>query len=267
MDDKNIHSTQNKESHYAKTNDSVSGSPPIKRSNRRQTPLSAEFVPTTDEEDYNEQDEGEQEKSTRRTSKRRVPVSQTHDTNSISSKTRKSNERDQIKHDDGEPPDTDEQPELVTVNMEDLTDLLYTATTSNKTSKGKNSHKQDRQIFFARKSEPNKTSNTRSLKQKISTQEQGRCRRKQERRIDANDDLPDLENDGNEMDGISSYEPINGPGEKQGNHGGGRVARKNNEPTVLQVSHQGHKFYCHLCDKAFKIKTNLQLHLEKVCKI
>jgi hypothetical protein len=45
-------------------------------------------------------------------------------------------------------------PDLVTVNMDDLTDMLYTSKSS---SKSRNTQRQDRQqIFFARKSEPNK---------------------------------------------------------------------------------------------------------------
>ena len=148
------------------------------------------------------------------------------------------------------PPTNDENPnddltapDLVTVNMDDLTDLLYT--TSNKGSKGRHAQKQEeaRQVFFARKSEPNK-----GLK---STQNYHQNRQKS---FGSNKEYNAGSKEKHNEDDVSDND------EEEN----GATTRMSNKSPRNKTRGENSVSTCPLCDRTFKIKTNLQLHLEKV---
>ena len=134
-------------------------------------------------------------------------------------------------------------PDLVTVNMDDLTDLL----TSNKSTNKRNSRQQKkedddeaRQVFFARKSEPNKNLKTSQSSSRLG----GSMSQK----------LNMSSNNENSSENESSSAAF----ASQMSNKGSKIRNKSN-PTENASNN-----VCHLCDRTFKIKTNLQLHLEKV---
>ena len=242
----------------------------IKRVGRKQ-PQSVEFVATTDEEEEedNEYANKAQTKSGRlsrdakkqtkenikpqidyetdRTSNRKSDNSRDHRRNKshpLVTKTgspTKDNITSMKDNDENQNNDDITAPDLVTVNMDDLTDLLYT--TSNKGSKGRQAQKQEeaRQVFFARKSEPNKgLKSTQNYHRQKSLGNNSKTESKQ-----TYNEITDNEEENAENGTLSTKRMTY------------KSLRKRGEPANSVST-------CPLCDRTFKIKTNLQLHLEKV---
>ena len=258
----------------------------VTSSNRRggrKQPQSAEFVATTDEEEENEDGDKEEvedripvlpkEIHTKENIKppshgeiqnemlhRRKNIRYTGKGNKDMPHKQKSyslpiNKRQAIsKENTLEEESADDAPDLVTVNMDDIPDLLYTTNSSNKGSKSRQegSKQEGRQVFFARKSEPNKGSKA--------SQNSNRQR--------STGTLKDVVSSKNGEDGEESLRSRSiktGPPSAADDsliRGSKDTKRnKNNKSRDIPPSAIS---TCPICDKTFKIKTNLQLHLEKV---
>ena len=278
---KTIH--QNTTKTDLKLNNSITSSS-TRRGGRKQ-PQSAEFVATTDEEEDDDEDEekekeqrskqslrsaefkkgdivrgslnnrkenlqyeyGKAQPITPKPSENDIAVHRGYRKSKLYSSTSKSIEKSMTtKEDDGseEPTEDTSAPDLVTVNMDDLTDLLHT--TTSKSSKTRHSMKQEaRQVFFARKSEPNK--GLKSLQNLHRQKSTGALQNSVTMRDNA---------EYNNENGSSALTASSFPSSK----GQRNNKMKSREPPNSMSS-------CPLCDKTFKIKTNLQLHLEKVIKL
>ena len=258
----------------------------VTSSNRRggrKQPQSAEFVATTDEEEENEDGDEEEvedripvlpkEIHTKENIKppahgeiqnemlhKRKTIRYTGKSNKEMPHKQKSyslpiNKRQAIsKENTLEEESADDAPDLVTVNMDDIPDLLYTTNSSNKGSKSRQegSKQEGRQVFFARKSEPNKGSKA--------SQNSNRQR--------STGTLKDVVSSKNGEDGEESLRSRSiktGPPSAADDsliRGSKDTKRnKNNKSRDIPPSAIS---TCPICDKTFKIKTNLQLHLEKV---
>ena len=263
-------------------NDRTGVSSSNRRGGRKQ-PQSAEFVATTDEEEENE--DGDEEEVVDRipvlpneihTKENVKPPSHGEIQNEMEHRRKNirytgkgskempykqksyslpNNKKQAIsKENTMEEESADDAPDLVTVNMDDIPDLLYTTSSSNKGPKSRQegSRQEGRQVFFARKSEPNKGSKT--------SQNSNRQR--------STGTLKDVITSKN---GELGEELLKGTRIKAVPHSTaddsiiqGSKDTKRNKNNKLRDIPPSAISTCPICDKTFKIKTNLQLHLEKV---
>ena len=263
-------------------------STPGKRGGRKQ-PQSVEFVATTDEEEDDEEEEEENgamvanKKSKSDLSKSREGRNQikenirpqpefgteadvvrnrksdknlmTYNRKSRSitkGSTKEISTKDSHENDDENGESTMEDlsaPDLVTVNMDDLTDLLTSNKRSNKRSVQQQQKEEEdaRQVFFARKSEPNKSLKT-------SQNHRSRLEKSMNQKLDLSS------NNENSSGNESSNSPL-------ASHVVNKATKNKNKASPFNPNEAASNNICHLCDRTFKIKTNLQLHLEKVLTV
>ena len=261
-------------------------STPGKRGGRKQ-PQSVEFVATTDEEEDDEDEEEENEakiankKSKSDHSKSRQGRNQikenirpelgteadvvrnrksdknlmTYNRKSRSitkGSTKEISAKDSHENEDENGESTMEDmstPDLVTVNMDDLTDLLTSNKRTNKRSVQQQQKEEEdaRQVFFARKSEPNKNLKT-------SQNHRSRLEKSMNQKLDLSSN----------NENSSGNESSNSP---SASHLVNKATKNKNKASSTNPSEAASNNICHLCDRTFKIKTNLQLHLEKVSTV
>ena len=263
-------------------------STPGKRGGRKQ-PQSVEFVATTDEEEDDEDEEEENEakiankksksdhsksRQGRTQIKENIRPQQEFGTEADVVRNRKSDknlmtynrksrsitkgatkeisEKDSNENEDENGASNMEDlsaPDLVTVNMDDLTDLLTSNKRANKRSVQQQQKEEEdaRQVFFARKSEPNKSLKT-------SQNHRSRLEKSMNQKLDLSSN----------NENSSGNESSNSP---SASHLVNKATKNKNKASSTNPSEAASNNICHLCDRTFKIKTNLQLHLEKVSAV